>query len=253
MRTSEPVFLCEDCDEKLPHFADELAWYNAQLFCEDCWAERLYNAEEDAGLPAFEDLEPFVPEHEEEIKALHAKLEAAMNPYLWRIREKHITDQKMVIAIIGTREPTQKQKNAIIDILEDLDFKTDRIISGCAYGVDAFALTHAHNGGFETIGILPWASYNLDVQKVCNAVHVIDEFTPEIIEAAKQSVLDHHPAPQRLTQGAMKLHMRNYGIIRWADRVYALPSNKSGGGGTGQGIRLAQALNIPVKLIGITE
>jgi hypothetical protein len=84
MKTSEPIFGCADCYEERSYFADELAWYKGQLFCEDCWSERLYNAEEDAGLPAFEDLEPFVPEYEKEIKALRAKLEAAMNPYLWR-------------------------------------------------------------------------------------------------------------------------------------------------------------------------
>jgi hypothetical protein len=40
---------------------------------------------------------------------------------------------------------------------------------------------------------------------------------------------------------------RNYGIIYKADKVIALLNHsKPGGGGTGQGVRIANFLNIPV-------
>jgi predicted Rossmann-fold nucleotide-binding protein len=159
--------------------------------------------------------------------------------------------EKRVIAIIGTREPSEAQKETLVRVLQQLNPKSDRIISGCADGVDALALRLAQERGFETIGMLPWSSYNTAVQAHCSHVHVITDFHRDIVDAAHHSVLDNHPAPQRLTQGAMKLHMRNYGIIRWADHVYALPSNKLGGGGTGQGIRLAQALKKQITVIDV--
>lgn len=157
--------------------------------------------------------------------------------------------EKTVVAMIGSREPTQHQKNMILQALQGLDPETTLIISGCAYGVDALALTHGHNMGFETVGIVPWPSYNTDVQQACTRVYTMEQLGAQHVRDAEESVQQYHPAWSRLSQGAKKLHMRNYGIVRWANKVYAAPSSKPGGGGTGQGIRLAQGLSIPVEII----
>lgn len=153
------------------------------------------------------------------------------------------------VAIIGSREPTDEQRTEVIDQIRKLDRTKQCIISGCAYGIDALALQVGFEEGFQTIGILPWASYNPDVQAFCTHLKTIDEFKPVAREKAYASVAQFHPAPGKLSQGAMKLHARNYGIIAWAKQVIAAPSSKPGGGGTGQGIRLAQALRIPVTII----
>ena len=58
-----------------------------------------------------------------------------------------------------------------------------------------------------------------------------------------ESVRAYHPAPGRLKESMVKLHARNYGIVEIADAVVALPRiTRYGMGGTGQGIRIAQAL-----------
>jgi hypothetical protein len=157
--------------------------------------------------------------------------------------------EKNWIAIIGSREPTDQQRRAVIDLIKTLNPDTDAIISGCAYGIDALALATGQQEGFDTIGILPWASYNPDVQCYCTLVKTIDEFKPSHRAEAYASVEQFHPFASRLSQGAVKLHARNYGIVRWAKSVIAAPSNKPGGGGTGQGIRLVTSLGIPITII----
>lgn len=164
-------------------------------------------------------------------------------------KQRMFMSDKIVVAIIGSREPTDKQRKAVRIILERFNPDKYQIISGCAYGVDAIALETAFNMGFKTIGMLPWGSYNRDIQEFCHVVQVITDMDTNIMEAAEESVHNNHPASQYLSRGAMKLHMRNYGIIRWASVVYAMPSTKKGGGGTGQGIRLAEAFNIKVVTI----
>jgi hypothetical protein len=142
------------------------------------------------------------------------------------------------IAIIGTREPTDEQKQKVIEVLDKLDPETHAVVSGCAYGIDAWALAEAKKRGIGTIGMLPWPSYNRDVQEHCDAVFTITNMSEEIRNSADASVHKYHPAPYRLSQGAFKLMMRNHTIIRWAEEVYAYPSPQ--GGGTAQGIRMAE-------------
>lgn len=157
--------------------------------------------------------------------------------------------EKDWIAIIGSREPKYNQVSAVIEFIKSIDKDTKKIVSGCAYGIDAMALMTAFKLGFETIGILPWNNYNRDVQQFCTGVVCVDDFEEKDRDAAYASVYANHPAPERLTQGAMKLHARNYGIIYWSSLVIACPSNKPGGGGTGQGIRLANKLGINTTII----
>lgn len=157
--------------------------------------------------------------------------------------------EKEWVAIIGSREPTARQIIAVREFIATLNPDTQAVISGCAYGIDAIALEEGQKHGIETIGILPWPKYNLEIQQFCTIVKCIDEFKEQHRKEAYDSVGLFHPAVSRLSQGAMKLHARNYGIIRWAGRVVACPSSKPGGGGTGQGIRLAEHLKIPLTTI----
>ena len=173
---------------------------------------------------------------------------------LWRIRnmsqkpDKSIEDYEWV-AIIGSREPTEKQEIEVIQLIEQLDPTIQAIVSGCADGIDKLALTTGQNLGFKTIGMLPWKSYNEEAQQYCDFKLCLDELDKDVRLAAYESVYDHHPAAERLSNAAIKLHARNYMILRWASAVIAAPSTRAGGGGTGQGIRLAQTLNKPLIII----
>jgi hypothetical protein len=66
----------------------------------------------------------------------------------------------------------------------------------------------------------------------------------------------HHPAWGRLSQGAEKLMIRNGMILipcgcHSVDLCLAWPSNRRGGGGTGQGMRIAEEQG--VRLINLNN
>jgi len=154
------------------------------------------------------------------------------------------------VAVIGTREPSEYQKNEVIRLVQKLDPDKHAVVSGCAYGVDALALKTANALGITTIGMLPWPAYNSDVQAYCDYVKVLGDLSTNDRLRAFDSVVKYHPNPRTLRQTVRDLHARNWMIIHWAVRVIAAPSSKQGGGGTGQGIRLTQAMGLPLTLIG---
>ena len=65
---------------------------------------------------------------------------------------------------------------------------------------------------------------------------------------AMQSVAEYHPIGDRLKGYTVRFHARNYRIVvgptTTVDFVVAWP--RPGGGGTAQGIRIAEKLNIPI-------
>jgi len=73
-----PLFGCADCyeDRSLP--ARDLIVYGGSLYCQDCWEELRWCAEEDSGIKNIEfcDLEPFIPAYERRIEELERELNA---------------------------------------------------------------------------------------------------------------------------------------------------------------------------------
>jgi predicted Rossmann-fold nucleotide-binding protein len=147
----------------------------------------------------------------------------------------------MRIAIIGTRQPDDAQIAEVKRYVATLSLD-DVVVSGCAYGIDELGLCVAKNHGIKTIGCLPWLSYNQDIQLYCDELFVLVDTD----KSAYQSVIDYHPTKGKMSQGAFKLHARNYLIVEGCDLVMAYPGPT--GGGTLQGIKIAQALGIPVVI-----
>lgn len=140
----------------------------------------------------------------------------------------------MKIAIIGTRTPTPDQSIVCKVISSIFSEEGHTIISGGAEGIDYIALSAAKNAEI----ILPWSDYNEELLKNIKGKREI--YDEAIHHKWTQSVYDTHPNPKALTKGAIRLHARNYGIIKNADLVLAFPSPQ--GGGTAQGIRQAKKL-----------
>lgn len=154
----------------------------------------------------------------------------------------------MKVAIIGTRNPSNEQISFINNFINSLYLKHGKeliIHSGCADGIDKIGLERGHELKIETIGFIPWYSYNTHVHEYCSKISTLSTIDVKAFE----SVDKYHPAPQYLSQGARKLHARNYNIIVDCDLVLAAPSQSVGLGGTGQGIRIALGLNIPLIVI----
>lgn len=74
----------------------------------------------------------------------------------------------------------------------------------------------------------------------------LEVYDPRPHRAWTGSVRTYHPAPERLTRGMFALHARNFGIVANAVAVIAAAKDSAQGGGTGQGIRIARGLGIPV-------
>ena len=144
----------------------------------------------------------------------------------------------MNIAIIGTRNPDDMQIAEVKRFIRSLPIINTIIVSGCAYGIDELALYEARIKGIKTKGCIPWADYNTDVQKYCDKIILLKDNDKE----AYDSVIKYHPVGNKLSQGALKLHARNYLIISGCDLVIAFPGDT--GGGTLQGIKLAEIFGI---------
>lgn len=120
------------------------------------------------------------------------------------------------------------------------------VVTGAAVGADQLAAEACLEMGGQVYLKLPWSTYevgwvSLMRARFPNQVH-LEVYDARTHTVWSESVAQYHPAPGNLSRGAFALHARNYGIIEIARNVVALPSPKPGGGGTGQGIRLARAL-----------
>jgi len=155
---------------------------------------------------------------------------------------------KRIFGFIGSREPSKVQLDLAMFEISNLDPEIDVIVSGCAEGIDAAALKFAYERGFYTFGVVPWAKYELETQKICSKVIVLDQLPAEDQKLALDSVKRLHPGYARLTQGMVKLHARNFIIVRNCAQVFAYPGHKRGMGGTGQGIRICLEQNIALRV-----
>lgn len=145
------------------------------------------------------------------------------------------------IAIIGTRQPDDLQLSIASVMSAELSHQGYRIATGGAYGIDQAAMLHC-DPQTHLIVYLPWLGYNSAIIPEM-AGRIV--YTPAIHQPWTQSVNKHHPRVSALTRGSFALHARNYGIIEGAELVLAFP-DPTGDGGTGQGVRVAKALGIPL-------
>ena len=150
------------------------------------------------------------------------------------------------VAIIGTRQPDGFQRKLARLVAFSLTAAASPaiVITGGADGIDRAAMLGAADTDYLEV-VLPWPRYNHELipDRACRIV-----YSPSEHPAWTQSVHSFHPRPDILTRGGFALHARNYGIIEPAQFVLALP-DATGGGGTGQGIRIAHALAKPIVQI----
>ena len=118
--------------------------------------------------------------------------------------------------------------------------------SGGADGADtAFAV--GTPAGQRTIW-LPWRGYNGHRGPDCRALSAAE------LEACMEIAAPLHPAWVRCSPGARKLHARNVAILLMGERpvdvCIAWSERGAAVGGTGMGIRIAEARGIPVLNLG---
>jgi hypothetical protein len=103
---------------------------------------------------------------------------------------------------------------------------------------------------------LPWHKYERDAISVGNFVRTVEDLTQKELVWYSDFARRHHPAWNHLSQGVRKLMVRNGMIIvPWegmpVNVTIAWPSDKMGGGGTGQGMRMTGEMDS--TLIDLTQ
>ena len=148
----------------------------------------------------------------------------------------------MIYAGIGSRQtpPNILARMQLLGTL--LGYKGHILRTGACKGADqAFA-----NGAILTGQVqlcLPWKSYEkewVDSLKGDKQVRVLSDKDIE----AYASVDKFHPAAKKLSQGARKLHARNFLIVNGVDFIICWTPEGKVVGGTGQALRIAE--DIPV-------
>ena len=124
------------------------------------------------------------------------------------------------------------------------------IVSGAAGGADQAAASAALAAGGSVHLVLPWLTYEQTwVRSVRSQYYErvsVEVYDPRLDRAWTESLRTYDPAPERLTCGMFALHARNFGIVANAAAVMAAAKDSAQGGGTGQGMRIAGGLRIPV-------
>lgn len=150
----------------------------------------------------------------------------------------------MIYAGIGSRQAPPEILGLCTRIAHRLRGLGDTLRTGHAIGCDqAFERGAEHNAEV----FLPWRDYEQDV-------YVWGRLWPMPTIEAIQMVPKYHPAPERLSMAAVRLHARNLQILLGpvvkldpepVDRVICWTADEKRGG-TAFGIRAARELGIPV-------
>lgn len=157
-----------------------------------------------------------------------------------------------IYAGIGSRRLSNREKKLCFDIGVYLAEKGWALQTGAAVGADQAFAEGALTGGGSVLLCLPWLEYELDwvnkaIARGAKTV-TLNNTHKEALDSVKT-----HPAYDKLSQGAKRLHARNYLIVQNTKMVLAYPRwTGIGWGGTGQGMRLgvdmgAKVLNLSKK------
>ena len=157
----------------------------------------------------------------------------------------------MIYTGIGSRETPANVLTNMYNIAKEMSNAGYVLRSGHADGAD----TAFEQGCISVKGkmeiFLPWNGFNYTT---ISEQYIVPSFTKEL----EQLAASFHPAWNRCSQGAKKLHMRNVCQILGKDLktptnlVICYTHNGTGQGGTGQAIRIAKHYKIPVYDLGNT-
>jgi len=151
----------------------------------------------------------------------------------------------MYYAGIGSRETPPSTLATMTKIARKLALRGYTLRSGAAPGADS--AFEAGAGDAKEI-YLPWPRFNGNTSRLCYPS-----------AAALEMAAKFHPAWDRCSQGAQKLHARNCHQILGDDLmtpvrfVVCWTRAGAGGGGTGQALRIAKAEEIPIFDLGRGE
>lgn len=152
----------------------------------------------------------------------------------------------MKVACIGSRDLTPEQLGLCQEIGRLIALNGFELHSGNAPGADQAYASGANQVNPELVHLhLPWPGFKREAVWRGNQVHV---YPFDGVRFYVDIAAECHPKWDYLRDYAKKLHARNVSILMPArkkvDVCVAWPSERVGGGGTGQGMRIAEAYGI---------
>lgn len=169
------------------------------------------------------------------------------------------------LAFIGTRDfatPAERKPEParLFRAAAEWCGRTSRLLhTGAAPGADQVAAEAALAGGGRVHLFLPEPRFQTHWRAGLQARYPgrVTEtvYDPELHPDWTASVDQYHPSPGWLRPSDRRFHARNYGIVIGAAAVIALPKGPDAAqwGGTGQGMRIAVALGIPLFNLWLPE
>jgi len=152
----------------------------------------------------------------------------------------------MRVACIGSRQISESEEKAFVTIGSYLAECGHTVVTGNALGSDQAFARGGNNCTPKRVELcLPWKSYEQQAWVAGNMVRVVGEETDSKYTKYYAIADLHHPAWKHLKSSVRRLMARNAMIVLEANMVIArLNWNKTGGGGTGHGWRIAESLDI---------
>jgi hypothetical protein len=163
-----------------------------------------------------------------------------------------MADPGKIYAGIGARATPTEVLRLMTQLAGRMEQDGWRLRSGGARGADAAFETGVRDPANRSI-YLPGRSFN---GRVAGSGGYIDSTRLPGWEQALATVAEYHPAPDRLSEFARNLMARNAmqmlgpNMDRPADLVVAYTPGGAVQGGTGQALRMAGALGIPIRNLG---
>ena len=150
---------------------------------------------------------------------------------------------------------SRKTPNDILIVME----KTAEVLAesnhllrtGACKGADQAFVKGAINANGNFKLYLPWENYEKQWVDSVREYHcIVKTLNSKWDGMAYYSVNKYHPASEKLSEGGIKLHARNYLIVKFVDFIICWTPNGKVTGGTGQALRIAKTENIPVYNLG---
>jgi hypothetical protein len=161
------------------------------------------------------------------------------------------------VACIGSRGLKVSEVLACESIGRAIAERGWELHTGNAKGADQAFARGGNEVNSKSVHLhLPWFKYERDAIVSGNVVRTVEDVPAEELEWYTEFARGNHPAWSHLSQGVRKLMIRNGMIIapRLGQPVtctVAWPSDKMGGGGTGQGMRMS--VEVKATLIDLTQ
>lgn len=155
------------------------------------------------------------------------------------------------VAFIGSRDLRQFDGNRLqlfTDAARAAVQHGYAVVTGACKGADQLAAETALAAGGKVLLVLPYIHYESAWIAAMESRYLgqvaAECYDPEVHPRWAKSVQLYHPAAAKLDVWSAALHARNFGIVGRSIAVVALPNYQRNGGGTAQGLRVAQALGI---------